>query len=265
MTSPEGDVIRNPLALIGNTPLLPLSKVTAGLDRTVWVKLESRNLGGSVKDRPALFMIEQAERDGRLGKDGRIVEATSGNTGIALAQIAVLKGYAITIVMPEGVSGERVSHLKALGAEVLLTPSREGMVGAIGKATEMEKSEKGLFMPRQFENPSNPESHYRTTGPEIFRQLGRVPDGFVAGVGTGGTISGVGRYLREKKGISRYGHLNQPLPQSFQGGLLVLTGYRESVPVLSRGHLIDLLLIGLRRSQIVKQLIWPDVSLRKRG
>jgi len=199
VTSPEGEIIRNPLALIGNTPLFPLTKVTIGLDRTVWVKLESRNLGGSVKDRPALFMIEQAERDGRLGMDGRIVEATSGNTGIALAQIAVLKGYAITIVMPEGVSGERVSHLRALGAEVLLTPSRDGMVGAIGKATEMEKSVKGLFMPRQFENPSNPESHYRTTGPEIFRQLGRIPDGFVAGVGTGGTISGVGRYLREKK------------------------------------------------------------------
>ncbi len=199
MTLSGGENGQGPMSLIGNTPLLPLSRIVQGLGRTIWVKLESRNLGGSVKDRPALFMIEQAERDGRLGQDGRILEATSGNTGIALAQIAVLKGYSVTIVMPEGGSGERISHLKALGAEVLLTPAREGMVGAIAKARDMESSQKGLFMVRQFENPANPEAHYRTTGPEIVRQLGCVPEGFVAGVGTGGTVSGVGRFLREKK------------------------------------------------------------------
>jgi len=184
--------------LIGHTPMVSLDALTRGLDRNIWVKLESRNLGGSVKDRPARYMIEQAERNGELAPGGCIVEATSGNTGIALAQIGVIKGYPVIIVMPEGVSQERVHHLKALGAEVELTPAREGMAGAIQRAEAMVRERPGSFMPRQFDNPANPEAHYRTTGPEIVEQLGRPPDGFVAGVGTGGTITGVGRFLKER-------------------------------------------------------------------
>ena len=142
--------------LIGSTPLVVLETITQGLDRIVWVKLESRNLGGSVKDRPARYMVEQAERNGELAPGGRIIEATSGNTGIALAQIGVLKGYPVVIVMPEGVSQERVYHLKALGAEVELTPAREGMAGAIRRAEAILSEQPGSFMPRQFDNPANP-------------------------------------------------------------------------------------------------------------
>lgn len=192
--------------LIGRTPLVALESMTRGLDRVVWVKLESRNLGGSVKDRPARYMVEQAERNGELAPGGRIVEATSGNTGIALAQIGVLKGYPVVIVMPEGVSQERVYHLKALGAEVELTPARDGMAGAIRRAETLLSERPGSFMPRQFENPANPDSHYRTTGPEIVEALGGTPDGFVAGIGTGGTITGVGRFLKEQgEGIPVWG------------------------------------------------------------
>ena len=185
------------LSLIGRTPLIPLRGISAEIGRTVLVKLESRSLGGSIKDRPALFMIEDARRRGLLAPGARIVEATSGNMGIGLAQIAVILKHPITIVMPEGMSQERVSHLKALGAIVESTPSADGMRGAIARAEDILKDEPGSFMPRQFENPANVEAHYRTTGPEIVESLGGAPDGFVSGVGTGGTISGTGRCLRE--------------------------------------------------------------------
>lgn len=185
------------LSLIGRTPLIPLRGISAEIGRTVFVKLESRSLGGSIKDRPALFMIEDARRRGLLAPGSRIVEATSGNMGIGLAQIAVILKHPITIVMPEGMSQERVSHLKALGAVVESTPSADGMRGAIARAEEILKDEPGSFMPRQFENPANVEAHYRTTGPEIVESLGGAPDGFVSGVGTGGTISGTGRCLRQ--------------------------------------------------------------------
>jgi cysteine synthase A len=204
--------------LIGHTPMVPLRVLTEGLDRAIWVKLESRNLGGSVKDRPAWFMVSQAERDGVLAPGGRIVEATSGNTGIALAQIGVLKGYPVVIVMPEGVTQERVLHLKSLGAEVLLTPAREGMAGAIKKAEDVLREKPGSFSPRQFENPANTESHYRTTGPEIVEQLGRVPDGFVAAVGTGGTVTGVGRFLKEKKASAAIWALEPATSAVLSGG-----------------------------------------------
>ena len=177
---------------------MPLSTISFDLGRTILVKLESRSLGGSIKDRPALFMIDDARKRGLLRPGARIVEATSGNMGIGLAQIAVLFRHPVTIVMPEGMSQERISHLKALGAAVELTPSGGGMQAAIDRAQEIVKGEIGAFMPRQFENPANPESHYRTTGPEIVEALGSLPDGFVAGVGTGGTISGTGGFLREK-------------------------------------------------------------------
>ncbi len=200
MTSPQsGETPVSPLLeLIGRTPLVPLSTISFDLGRTILVKLESRSLGGSIKDRPALFMIDDARKRGLLRPGARIVEATSGNMGIGLAQIAVLFRHPVTIVMPEGMSQERISHLKALGAAVELTPSGGGMQAAIDRAQEIVKGEIGAFMPRQFENPANPESHYRTTGPEIVEALGSLPDGFVAGVGTGGTISGTGGFLREK-------------------------------------------------------------------
>lgn len=185
------------IALIGKTPLVPLSGISADLGRTILVKLESKNLGGSIKDRPALFMIEDARASGLLAPGAPIVEATSGNMGIGLAQIGVLARHPVTIVMPEGMSQERVSHLRALGAVVELTPAAGGMSAAIRRAEEIAGSIKGAFMPRQFDNPANPDSHYRTTGPEIVESLEGLPEGFVAGVGTGGTITGVGRFLRE--------------------------------------------------------------------
>ncbi|EQD25273.1 MAG: Cysteine synthase [Leptospirillum sp. Group IV 'UBA BS'] len=199
VSSNEGGASASPLLdLIGRTPLVPLSRISFDLGRTILVKLESRSLGGSIKDRPALFMIDDARNRGLLRPGARIVEATSGNMGIGLAQIAVLYRHPVTIVMPEGMSQERVSHLRALGATVELTPSAGGMPSAITRAEEIVKGEPGAFMPRQFENPANPEAHFRTTGPEIVEALGDLPDGFVAGVGTGGTISGAGRYFREK-------------------------------------------------------------------
>ncbi|MHB8421391.1 MAG: cysteine synthase A [Leptospirales bacterium] len=219
MSGPPGKGTSRLDQLIGRTPMVPLLALSESLDRTLWVKLESRNLGGSVKDRPARYMVEQAERNGALAPGGRIVEATSGNTGIALAQIGVLKGYPVVIVMPEGVSQERVYHLKALGAEVELTPAREGMAGSIRRAEEILSDRPGSFMPRQFENPANPDSHYRTTGPEIVEQLGRIPDGFVAGVGTGGTVTGVGRYLRERKPDLRIWALEPAMSPVLSGGV----------------------------------------------
>lgn len=193
----EGD---SPLLdLIGRTPLVPLKGISLEIGRQILVKLESRSLGGSIKDRPALYMIDDARRKGLLKPGARIVEATSGNMGIGLAQIAVIRHHPITIIMPEGMSQERISHLKALGATVETTPSLEGMQGAISRAEEILRKEPGAFMPRQFENPANVEAHYRTTGPEIVEDMGGVPDGFVSGVGTGGTITGTGRYLQENK------------------------------------------------------------------
>lgn len=205
--TPATGGIDSPLiALIGKTPLVPLSGISFDLGRTVLVKLESKNLGGSIKDRPALFMIEDARRKGLLKSRAPIVEATSGNMGIGLAQIGVLAHHPVTIVMPEGMSQERVSHLRALGATVELTPAAGGMSAAIRRAEEIASGLPGSYMPRQFENPANPDSHYRTTGPEIVEALGGAPDGFVAGIGTGGTITGVGRFLKEKgEGIPVWG------------------------------------------------------------
>ncbi len=165
----------------------------------VWAKLESCNPGGSVKDRICLAMVEQAERDGRLKPGGTIVEPTSGNTGIGLALIAAVKGYRLILTMPDTMSQERRKLLAAYGAELILTPDSQGMHAAIAKAEALVRENPDYFMPQQFSNPANPLAHYRTTGPELAKQLGRI-DAFVTGVGTGGTITGVGRYLREKFG-----------------------------------------------------------------
>ena len=185
--------------LIGNTPLVRLNRLTAGLDATVVAKLESFNPMGSVKDRIGLSMIEAAERDGRLRKDTVIVEPTSGNTGIGLAFVCAAKGYRIVLTMPETVSGERRQILKALGAEVVLTPGAEGMPGAIRKAEEIVAGNVDAFMPQQFSNPANPAIHRVTTAEEIWRDTEARVDVFVAGVGTGGTITGVAEVLKQRK------------------------------------------------------------------
>ncbi len=189
-------VVSSPLELIGRTPVVRLNRIPGPDDAEVWAKLENFNPGGSVKDRICLAMIEAAEKAGRIKPGDTIVEPTSGNTGIGLALVAAVKGYRLILTMPDTMSEERRSLLVAYGAELVLTPDTRGMHGAIAKAEELVRENPGYFMPQQFSNPANPEMHYRTTGPELVEQLSRI-DAFVAGVGTGGTVSGVGRYLRE--------------------------------------------------------------------
>ncbi|MGA2159609.1 MAG: cysteine synthase family protein [Dehalococcoidia bacterium] len=186
---------------IGNTPMVQLSKLN-GLKPGVkiYCKLEGCNPGGSVKDRPAYYMIVKAEESGQLTKDKTIVEPTSGNTGIALAMIGSAKGYKVKLFMPECVSTERQICLQAYGAEVVLTPAKESTDGAIRRAWQfIEKDPVNHFMPNQFDNPNNVLSHYETTGPEIYRQTDGEVDVFIAGLGTSGTLIGTGRYLKEKK------------------------------------------------------------------
>jgi cysteine synthase A len=194
------------LDLIGNTPMVRLRKVAGSDVAEVWVKLEGFNPGGSVKDRPALAMIEDAERRGKLKKGMKIVEPTSGNTGIGLAMVAAVKGYPVILTMPESMTVERRRLLEAYGAELVLTPAEKGMKGAIAKADELVASGQGYFKPDQFGNPSNPDVHRRTTAREILDFMGgKHIDAFVAGVGTGGTITGVGGVLRKRvKGIRIY-------------------------------------------------------------
>lgn len=187
--------------LIGNTPLLEVSRIEGEekLKARVLVKLESFNPGGSVKDRIALAMIEDAEKNGVIKRGDTIIEPTSGNTGIGLAWVARVKGYRLILAMPETMSLERRNLLKALGADLVLTPGSEGMKGAIKKADELRATIPGSVILQQFENPANPMIHYRTTGPEIWRDTDGEVDILVAGVGTGGTISGCTRYLKERR------------------------------------------------------------------
>jgi S-sulfo-L-cysteine synthase (O-acetyl-L-serine-dependent) len=182
---------------IGNTPLVRLQRVVDS-PNTVLVKLEGNNPAGSVKDRPAYNMILQAERRGEISPGDRLVEATSGNTGIALAMAAAIKGYSMTLVMPEGASVERRAVMKAYGAELILTPAADGMEGAIDKAKELERSGRGRILD-QFANPDNPASHYAGTGPEIWRDTEGEITHFVGSMGTTGTVMGVSRFLKEKK------------------------------------------------------------------
>lgn len=184
----------------GNTPLVKLARLTKHVKATVLVKLESFNPGGSVKDRIGVAMIEAAERDGRLRPNTIIVEATSGNTGIALAMVAAAKGYPIILTMPDTMTVERRNLLRAYGAQIVLTPGAEGMKGAIRRANEIRDSNPTrYFMPGQFDNMANVEVHRRTTGEEIWRDTDGNVDAFVAGVGTGGTITGAGELLKERK------------------------------------------------------------------
>ncbi len=185
--------------LIGNTPLVRLNRITEGCTATVVAKLEFFNPCSSVKDRIGLSMIEAAERVGKIKKDTIILEPTSGNTGIALAFVCAVKGYKLTLTMPETMSLERRQLLSAFGAEIILTPGTEGMSGAVRKAEELLKSDKRYFIPQQFRNPANPEIHRRTTAKEIWEDTDGKVDILVAGVGTGGTITGVAEVIKKKK------------------------------------------------------------------
>lgn len=188
----------NILSLIGNTPMVRINRMGSEKGAGIWAKLEGFNPGGSVKDRIALSMVNAAEKEGQLKAGGVIVEPTSGNTGIGLALVAAVKGYRLILTMPETMSMERRQLLQAFGAEVVLTPADRGMMGAVEKAEEIFMDNPDFFMPHQFENRANPEIHKKTTAVEIMRDLGSVPDAFVSGVGTGGTITGAGEALREE-------------------------------------------------------------------
>lgn len=195
-----GKIYKSAADLIGNTPLVEVGHIEEkfGLKARIIVKLEYFNATGSVKDRVAKAMIEDAEKKGILKPGATIIEPTSGNTGIGLAAIATAKGYRTIIVLPETMSVERRNIIKAYGAEIVLTPGYKGMTGAIAKAEELKKEIEGSMIAGQFVNPANPEAHRRTTGPEIWNDTDGEVDAFVAGVGTGGTITGVGEYLKSK-------------------------------------------------------------------
>ena len=193
-------IYKGTLGLIGNTPLVEVTNIEKdlGLEATVLVKLEYLNPAGSVKDRIAKAMIEDAEAEGKLKEGSVIIEPTSGNTGIGLAAIAAAKGYRAILTMPETMSVERRNILKAYGAEIVLTPGDKGMKGAIARAEELAKEIPGGFIPGQFTNPSNPKIHRETTGPEIWKDTDGKVDIFIAGVGTGGTVTGTGEYLKSQ-------------------------------------------------------------------
>jgi len=189
-------VVDTILDAVGNTPMVRLKEVTG---HAIFAKAEFLNPGGSVKDRVAKYLIEEAEQEGRLKKGSIIMEPSSGNTGIGLTLVGVQKGYRVIIVMPENMSEERKKIIRAFGGELILTPAEGGIDGAVKKTMELAAKDPAIYVPQQFENPKNPEIHYLTTGPEIWEQMDGEIDFFVAGVGSGGTLGGVGKYLKERK------------------------------------------------------------------
>ena len=194
------NIYKNIDELVGKTPLMEISNIIKeeNLQANIFAKLECFNPTGSAKDRPALQMILKAEEDGILKEDSVIIEPTSGNTGIGLAAIGASKGYKVIIVMPDTMSQERIMLMKAYGAEVVLTDGKKGMQGSIEEAKRLSEKNENSFIPSQFDNPQNPEAHYKTTGPEIWNDTDGKIDILVAGIGTGGTLSGTGKYLKEK-------------------------------------------------------------------
>ncbi len=195
-----GKIYNNIIETIGNTPLVKLNRITKDIEPNVYSKVEAFNPGASVKDRICMSMIEAAENAKLINKDTTIVEPTSGNTGIGLALVCAVKGYKLILTMPESMTVERRKILKAYGAELVLTPASGGMVGAIQKAEELSKDNDKVFIPQQFKNLANPEIHRKTTALEILEDLDNKIDGFVSGIGTGGTITGVGEILRQEVG-----------------------------------------------------------------
>lgn len=230
-------IVNSIVDLVGNTPLVKLNRVVPEDAADVYVKLEFLNPAGSIKDRIALAMIEDAEKAGKLQAGGTIVEPTSGNTGVGLAMVAAAKGYHLVITMPETMSVERRKLMQGYGAELILTPGADGMKGSIAKAEELVR-EKGYFMPMQFANPANPAIHEKTTGQEILAAFdGEAPDAFVAGVGTGGTLTGVGRALKNAdKAVQVYAlePAESPLLKDGKGG-------KHKIQGISAGFIPDVL------------------------
>ena len=273
--------------LIGKTPLLELSHIEEklGLKAKIVAKLEYFNPAGSVKDRVAKAMIDDAEARGVLNKDSVIIEPTSGNTGIGLASVAAARGYRIIIVMPETMSVERRQIMKAYGAELVLTEGAKGMKGAIAKADELAKEIPNSFIPGQFVNPANPKAHFETTGPEIYEDTDGKVDIFVAGVGTGGTVTGVGEYLKSKnpavkvvavepatspvlsKGVSG-AHKIQGIGAGFVPDVLDTKVYDEIIPVENEDAFATGKLIGKSEGVLVGissgAAVWVAIELAKR-
>ena len=273
--------------LIGKTPLLELSHIEEklGLKAKIVAKLEYFNPAGSVKDRVAKAMIDDAEARGVLNKDSVIIEPTSGNTGIGLASVAAARGYRIIIVMPETMSVERRQIMKAYGAELVLTEGAKGMKGAIAKADELAKEIPNSFIPGQFVNPANPKAHFETTGPEIYEETDGKVDIFVAGVGTGGTVTGVGEYLKSKnpavkvaavepatspvlsKGVSG-AHKIQGIGAGFVPDVLDTKVYDEIIPVENEDAFATGKLIGKSEGVLVGissgAAVWAAIELAKR-
>jgi cysteine synthase A len=239
----DADIAETVLDLIGGTPMVRLSRMVKEGWAEVVAKVESFNPAGSVKDRIALGMIEAAEREGRLKPGGTIVEPTSGNTGIGLAMVAAVKGYRLIVTMPEDMSVARRDLLARYGAEVVLTPAIEGMSGAVYAAQELINDNPGYFMPQQFENPTNPEVHRRTTAQEILAATGGKFDAFVAGVGTGGTITGVGEVLKERNPdtlVVAVEPARSPVLQGGRGGVHAIQGIGASfVPGILNREVVD--------------------------
>ena len=273
--------------LIGKTPLLELTHIEKEFDlqAKLLAKLEYFNPAGSVKDRIAKKMLDDAERAGKLTKDSVIIEPTSGNTGIGLCSVAAARGYRIIIVMPETMSVERRQLMKAYGAELVLTEGAKGMKGAIAKADELAREIPNAFLPGQFVNPSNPQAHYETTGPEIYADTDGKVDIFVAGVGTGGTVTGVGRYLKEKKpevkivavepatsavlstGVAG-AHQIQGIGAGFVPAVLDTKIYDEIVTVSNGDAFVTGKLMGKREGVLVGissgAALWAAIGLAKR-